>query len=100
MMCRRRSLGWMGGVAEGTGRHGDLCCGPPRSAGSGQGVEERAAVEGGALKQACGHSAELVALEGGSFLMGTDDPDGFPADGEGPVRAVELSAFAIEPVGV
>ena len=40
----------------------------------------------------------MVALEGGSFLMGTDDPDGFPGDGEGPVREIELSAFAIEPV--
>src|SRR3954452_10740891 len=100
MMCRRPSLGWMGGMDEATATNAVLCCGPPRSAGSGQGVEERAAVEGGALKQACGHSAELVALGGGSFLMGTDDPDGFPADGEGPVRAVELSAFAIEPVAV
>jgi formylglycine-generating enzyme len=42
----------------------------------------------------------LVALEAGSFLMGSDDPDGYPADGEGPVREVELSAFAIEPVAV
>jgi formylglycine-generating enzyme len=32
--------------------------------------------------------------------MGTDDPDGFPADGEGPVREVELSPFAIEPVAI
>ena len=39
----------------------------------------------------------LVGLPGGPFLMGTDDPDGFPADGEGPVRHVTLSAFAIDP---
>jgi formylglycine-generating enzyme len=32
--------------------------------------------------------------------MGTDDPDGFPGDGEGPVREVELSAFGIETVAV
>jgi sulfatase modifying factor 1 len=42
----------------------------------------------------------MVQLEAGSFLMGSDDPDGYPADGEGPVREVELSAFAIEPVAV
>ncbi|MFD4248019.1 formylglycine-generating enzyme family protein [Streptomyces sp. NPDC058525] len=30
----------------------------------------------------------LIELPGGRFLMGTDDPDGFPADGEGPVREV------------
>jgi len=28
--------------------------------------------------------------------MGSEDPDGFPADGEGPVRRVALSAFAID----
>ncbi len=37
----------------------------------------------------------LVDLDGGAFLMGTNDPDGFPADGEGPVREVELSPFSI-----
>ncbi len=37
----------------------------------------------------------LVALDGGTFLMGTDDSEGFPADGEGPVREVRLSAFEI-----
>ena len=43
---------------------------------------------------------ELARLAGGTFLMGTDDPHGFPADGEGPVREVELSSLAIEPVAV
>ena len=38
---------------------------------------------------------EFVALDGGEFLMGTDDPQGFPADGEGPVRAVTLRPFAL-----
>src|ERR1700685_2060283 len=37
-----------------------------------------------------------VLLPGGSFLMGTDYARGFPADGEGPVRAVSLSPFAID----
>ena len=37
-----------------------------------------------------------VALPGGSFLMGTDYAGGFPADGEGPVRKVSLSPFAID----
>jgi formylglycine-generating enzyme required for sulfatase activity len=38
----------------------------------------------------------MTRLEGGSFLMGTDDRDGFPEDGEGPVRDVELSPFWID----
>ena len=28
----------------------------------------------------------MVLLPGGEFLMGTDDREGYPADGEGPVR--------------
>ncbi|WP_405006652.1 formylglycine-generating enzyme family protein [Kitasatospora purpeofusca] len=38
---------------------------------------------------------QLTGLPGGRFLMGTDDRTGYPADGEGPVRAVELSPFRI-----
>ena len=38
----------------------------------------------------------MVRLEGGEFLMGTEDPTGFPADGEGPVRAVTLKPFWID----
>ena len=40
--------------------------------------------------------ASMVDLPGGWFLMGCDDPDGFPADGEGPVRPVMLPAFRID----
>lgn len=43
---------------------------------------------------------DLVALEGGRFLMGTEDPDGFPADGEGPVRQEVVGAFRIAPTTV
>lgn len=37
----------------------------------------------------------LVALPGGSFLMGNPRNDGYAADGEGPVHAVVLDPFAI-----
>lgn len=39
--------------------------------------------------------AGMVALPGGSFLMGSDAAEGFTADGEGPVRRVRLGPFAI-----
>ncbi|MFC5865089.1 formylglycine-generating enzyme family protein [Acidicapsa dinghuensis] len=38
----------------------------------------------------------MVPLPGGQFRMGTGYADGFPDDGEGPVRSVVLSPFAID----
>ena len=43
-----------------------------------------------------GSTLGMVQLEGGEFLMGADDTVGFPADGEGPVRAVALRPFWID----
>ncbi len=40
--------------------------------------------------------ARMVPLAGGTFLMGTDNPEGFPRDGEGPVRAVTLDPFLMD----
>ena len=42
----------------------------------------------------------MIQLDGGSFLMGSDDPDGFPEDREGPVREVTVEPFAIAPCAV
>jgi formylglycine-generating enzyme required for sulfatase activity len=47
-----------------------------------------------------GSTEAMIPLQGGSFLMGTEAPDGFPADGEGPVREVTLDPFWIDPVAV
>lgn len=38
----------------------------------------------------------MVPLTGGSFLMGTDYVDAFPADGEGPVREVTVAPFLMD----
>jgi sulfatase modifying factor 1 len=38
----------------------------------------------------------MLALPAATFLMGTDYQRGFTADGEGPIRRVSLSAFAID----
>lgn len=37
----------------------------------------------------------LIPLSGGEFLMGTEDPEGFAADGEGPVRPVRVGPYRI-----
>lgn len=38
----------------------------------------------------------MVRLDGGAFLMGTDDSLGYEADGEGPVHEVTLRPFLID----
>ena len=43
-----------------------------------------------------GSTAEMAKLDGATFLMGTDLPEGFPADGEGPVREVTVDPFHID----
>jgi formylglycine-generating enzyme len=42
----------------------------------------------------------MIELPGGAFLMGTDDGEGFAADGEGPVREVALGAFRLAAAAV
>ena len=37
----------------------------------------------------------MVDLDGGDFLMGTDDSIGYPGDGEAPSRTVSVSPFAV-----
>lgn len=43
---------------------------------------------------------DLVTVEGGTFLMGSEAPYAWPEDGEGPVRSVTLAPFAISPTAV
>ena len=47
-----------------------------------------------AMAQAAGDARErMIELPGGLFLMGTEDAQGFPQDGEGPVREVRVNPF-------
>ncbi|MGN8648089.1 formylglycine-generating enzyme family protein [Gracilibacillus sp. HCP3S3_G5_1] len=39
---------------------------------------------------------DMVLLEGGEYLMGTDDAEGFKTDGEGPVQKVKVDPFYID----
>jgi sulfatase modifying factor 1 len=41
------------------------------------------------------NTAELIALDGGWFRMGSDDAYAYEADGEGPVRSVLVNPFRI-----
>jgi formylglycine-generating enzyme required for sulfatase activity len=42
----------------------------------------------------------MVLLAGGSFWMGSNDPRGYAADGEGPIRQIRLSPFWIDAMAV
>jgi formylglycine-generating enzyme required for sulfatase activity len=43
-----------------------------------------------------GSTENMVKLDGGRFWMGSESGEGFPADGEGPVREVTLDPFFID----
>ena len=55
------------------------------------------AVPGNSLARVTNGSTEgMIKLDGGSFLMGTNTSEGFPNDGEGPVREIALAPFYID----
>lgn len=39
---------------------------------------------------------DMIPMPGGTFLMGNEDPDAQPNDGEGPVREVTLAPFLLD----
>jgi formylglycine-generating enzyme len=39
---------------------------------------------------------DMAPIPGGEFLMGTDDREGFPEDGEGPIRSVIVRQFLMD----
>ncbi|WP_435238353.1 formylglycine-generating enzyme family protein [Streptomyces sp. YPW6] len=74
------------------------CCGPRRGPAA---AEPGAAGPSGGASAAPGRDRAdvlrgMVRIGGGPFLMGGDDEDANPADGEGPVREVEVSTFHID----
>ena len=70
------------------------CCVPSK--------ERAEALEASKQASACrkhirsGSTVDAIKLAGGEFLMGTDTSEGFPADGEGPVRRVTVDGFYID----
>ena len=71
------------------------CCMPP-----GGGGAEPARISPPAARSGSADPEGTVLLPGGEFLMGAEDSEGFPADGEGPVRAVRLDPFRIDACAV
>ncbi|HEY1214339.1 MAG TPA: formylglycine-generating enzyme family protein [Bryobacteraceae bacterium] len=66
------------------------CCAPSAEARAGV-VEEQSGLRSGVDPR-----DRMIAMQGGTFLMGTDYAEAFPEDGEGPVREVTLDPFWID----
>jgi formylglycine-generating enzyme len=86
-----RGRGNVGPVSE--SEH--ACCGPSAGPGAGAPAPPVAAVQAPRRERA-EILRGMVAIPGGPFLMGADDPDSFPDDGEGPVREVTVAPFHID----
>jgi formylglycine-generating enzyme len=67
------------------------CCAPGRASSGDEAVAPASANDA---------STDGMVRLGGSFLMGTEDADGFPQDREGPIREIDLPPFWIDPVAV
>jgi formylglycine-generating enzyme len=87
--------------------HDHACCAPGRAPSGAEAPparvpEPRPAGSGTAPSDdpAPADATDAMVALGGSFLMGTEDPDGFPQDREGPIREIELPPFSIAPVAV
>ena len=59
-----------------------------------------AAVSPSVAQATNGSTDGMALIPGGDFLMGTDDPIGFAADGEGPVRSVRVNSFYMDTYAV
>jgi sulfatase modifying factor 1 len=78
-----------------TGKPGKPCCTASRGASAAASAQPAASQITGALD-----TTSMARLPGGAFLMGTDDEQGFIADGEGPVREIALHPFLIDATAV
>ena len=73
----------------------DACCGPP---GTPRERQTNTAERTGASPAQS--ARDMISLDGGRFLMGSEDKDSRQEDGEGPVREVFVSPFLIDRTAV
>lgn len=75
-------------------RMADPCCVPSKARAAVLEISKRGTLA--RVRATAGSKESTVRLDGGLFLMGTEDQEGFPADGEGPVRKVTLDPFFMD----
>lgn len=73
------------------------CCSASRLQAKNTGESEFIEITQAAKKMA---RAKLIYIPGGTFKMGTEDRDGFPTDGEGPIRDVTVNPFYMDAYAV
>ena len=74
------------------------CCVPSKTRLEQLVVSEKLAVERLLIRE--GSTTDMVQMDGGLFWMGTENPEGFPADGEGPIRKVHVDGFHLDKYAV
>jgi formylglycine-generating enzyme len=72
--------------------NGRACCAPAR--------DGEAQVIAHEVMARPGVEHGMVRIAGGVFLMGSEDDDAFPGDGEGPVREIDMSPYWIDATAV
>lgn len=70
------------------------CCAPTRF--RAHVLEASRIASAGRRRVTHGSTGDMVLLDGGRFLMGSEKPESIPKDGEGPVRSVLLDAFYLD----
>jgi sulfatase modifying factor 1 len=70
------------------------CCVPSKQRAADLDLSRR--LSSGRQRVASGSTENMVRLDGGRFLMGTESAEGFPQDGEGPIREVTLDPFYMD----
>ncbi len=74
------------------------CCAPTRE--RARLLEHSRATSAQRVRATAGSADGMVKLPGGPFLMGTEIAEGFPTDGEGPIREILLDPFLIDALPV
>jgi formylglycine-generating enzyme required for sulfatase activity len=89
------------GVGTAVTREDPACCSasrpdPPGADADGADATDRERRGPGATDPSGVDTSRMVRLGGDTFRMGDDSDEGFPADGEGPVREVSLDPFYVD----
>lgn len=76
------------------------CCGPTRFQTSDPSLLTEEVDSARGIEASVIDKSGMVYIPGGSFLMGTNDREGFPADGEGPIHDVAIAGFYMDACAV